>query len=132
MAEGIARVEGADFLEASSAGLAPLGSVQELSLQTLERNGYHARGLSSKPILRDAWDAAKIVINMSGYPRERAFSDFSKVEDWSVEDPYGADPEVYQRIFEDIQGRVFTLIARLRAARQTSSAERPSWRKERS
>lgn len=115
MAEGIARHQAGDLLVASSAGLAPLGSVAALTLQTLQKNGYPADNLSSKPILRDAWDAADLVINMSGYPRERAFAGYSKVEDWEVEDPYGADPAVYQRIFEDIQARVLALIERLRA-----------------
>jgi len=59
---------------------------------------------------------ADLVINMSGYPRARAFArcDWHKVEDWDVEDPYGSDPQVYQRIFEDIRTRIETLAARLR------------------
>lgn len=115
MAEGIARHEAADLLEVFSAGLAPLGSVAALTRQTLQKNGYPADDLSSKPILREAWDSADLVINMSGYPSERVFADHSKVEDWDVEDPYGADTAVYQRIFEDIQARVLALIERLRA-----------------
>jgi protein-tyrosine-phosphatase len=115
MAEGIARHEAGDFLQVASAGLAPLGSIASLTLQTLQKNGYPPDSLSSKPILRDAWDSADLVINLSGYSRERAFADCSKVEDWEVEDPYGADPAVYQRIFEDIQARVLALIERLRA-----------------
>jgi len=72
--------------------------------------------LYSKSILNDAWANADLVINMSGYPRERAFArgDWHKVEDWDVEDPYGSDPQVYQRIFEDIRTRIETLAARLR------------------
>jgi protein-tyrosine-phosphatase len=45
-------------------------------------------------------------------------SDWTKVEDWDVEDPFGADPSVYQEIFEDIRTRIEALIARL-------SEERP-------
>ena len=61
-------------------------------------------------------DATDLVINMSGYPKQRAFprSDWDKVEDWDVEDPYGADPLVYQRIFEDIRTRIESLTTRLR------------------
>jgi protein-tyrosine-phosphatase len=60
------------------------------------------------------------VINMSGYSKQRTFprSDWTKVEDWDVEDPFGADPSVYQEIFEDIRTRIEALIARL-------SEERP-------
>jgi len=118
MAEGIARGLASDVMEVSSAGLSPLGVVQKQSLQTLEVNGFLSDGLSSKPIFRDAWDAAEIVINMSGYARERAFADYTKVEDWDIEDPYGEAPEVYQRIFEDIRGRVVDLIERVRRRRE--------------
>jgi arsenate reductase len=122
MAESIALRDAADLIETASAGLSPLGVVQKLTLQTLETNGYPTDGLYSKAILNDAWAAADLVINMSGYPRERAFarSDWHKVEDWDVEDPYGADPAVYQRIFEDIRTRIEALVARLRGGGQTA------------
>lgn len=118
MAEGIAQLEAPDLLEPSSAGLAPLGSVADLTVKTLERNGYYARDLSSKRLTPEAWQAADIVINMSGYARQSAFPDWSKVEDWKIADPYGADPKIYQRIFEEIQSNVWTLISRLREERQ--------------
>ena len=75
--------------------------------------------LSSKAISSAEWNATDLVINMSGYPKQRAFprSDWDKVEDWDVEDPYGADPLVYQRIFEDIRTRIESLTARLRDGR---------------
>jgi protein-tyrosine-phosphatase len=114
MAEAIARRDAAEVMEASSAGISPLGRVEALTRQTLEINGFAAVNLSSKPITAELWQEAALVINMSGYPRERTFRDCEKVEDWEVEDPYGADPDVYQRIFEDIEGRVKELAARLR------------------
>jgi arsenate reductase len=121
MAEAIALRNAADLMETASAGLSPLGVVQKLTLQTLEANGYPTGGLYSKPILNDVWADADLVINMSGYPRERAFarSDWYKVEDWKVEDPYGSDPAVYQRTFEDIRTRIDALAARLRDGAQT-------------
>lgn len=117
MAESIALRDAAELFETSSAGLSPLGVVQALTLQTLKGNGYPTEGLHSKPILDDAWAAADLVINMSGYPRERAFryANLRKVEDWDVDDPYGSDPAVYQRIFEDIRSKIEALAARLRA-----------------
>jgi arsenate reductase len=115
MAESIALRDAADLFESSSAGLSPLGMVQKLTLETLQSNGYPTDGLYSKPILSAAWADADLVINMSGYPRERAFprSEWDKVEDWLVEDPYGCDLAVYQRIFEDIRTRIGSLTARL-------------------
>jgi Protein-tyrosine-phosphatase len=123
MAESIALRDAGDLFETSSAGLSPLGVVQKLTLQTLEKNGYPADGLYSKPILNDAWAQADLVINMSGYQRQRAFprDDWHKVEDWDVEDPYGSDPDVYQRIFEGIRTRIEALALRVRErGRKTS------------
>lgn len=115
MAESIAIRDAADLLEISSAGLSPLGVVQKLTLQTLVKNGYPTDGLYSKPIANQEWAEADLVINMSGYSKQRTFprSDWTKVEDWDVEDPFGADPSVYQEIFEDIRTRIEALIARL-------------------
>jgi len=123
MAEAIALRDAADLVLTASAGLSPLGVVQKLTLQTLEANGYPTDGLYSKPILDDAWAEADLVINMSGYPRERAFarSHWYKVEDWSVDDPYGSDPAVYQRTFEDIRAKIESLALRLRDRRPKKS-----------
>jgi protein-tyrosine-phosphatase len=120
MAESIARRDAADLLESSSAGLSPLGIIQKLTLKTLQLNGYPVEGLYSKPILDRAWADAELVINMSGYHHERAFprDEWHKIEDWHVEDPYGSDDAVYQRIFEDIRTRIVSLAARLRRMRQ--------------
>jgi arsenate reductase (thioredoxin) len=114
MAEAIATRLAGDIIEASSAGLTPLGRVEPLTFETLARNGYQAPGLASKPIRFDALRAADIVINMSGRPKEVVCSVPARVEDWPVEDPYGADAELYQRIFEDIERRVAKLVDRLR------------------
>jgi protein-tyrosine-phosphatase len=114
MAEAIASRDAADVIDASSAGLTPLGHVERMTKQTLENNAYSVEGLDSKPVEPSAFDATDIVINMSGLPRELFFENPAKVEDWCVEDPYGADAELYQRIFEDIRRRVSGLAARLR------------------
>jgi protein-tyrosine-phosphatase len=119
MAESIALRDSCEIFECSSAGLSPLGVVQKQTLDTLQRNGYPVGDLSSKAISSAERNATDLVINMSGYPKERAFprSDWDKVEDWDVEDPYGADPLLYQRIFEDIRTRIESLTARLRGGR---------------
>jgi protein-tyrosine-phosphatase len=114
MAEAIASRDAADVIEASSAGLTPLGHVERMTKQTLENNAYPVDGLDSKPVVPSAFDATDIVINMSGWPRELFFENPAKVEDWRVEDPYGADAALYQRIFEDIRQRVSELATRLR------------------
>jgi protein-tyrosine-phosphatase len=116
MAEAIARRDAGAEIEPSSAGLAPLGFVAPLAMATLLRNGYSAEGLASKAISQEAWDAADLVINMSGRAREFAFRgsrDYAKVEDWDIEDPYG-DPEKYQGTYEKIRERVAEFVDRLR------------------
>jgi len=117
MAESIGLRDACDLFESRSAGLSPLGVVQKLTLETLRRNGYPTGALYSKPILTDEWAAADLVINMSGYQKQHAFprDEWYKVEDWEVGDPYGEDPEFYQRTFEDIRTRIKVLTARLRA-----------------
>jgi arsenate reductase (thioredoxin) len=124
MAEAIARYDAADVMEASSAGLYPLGYIAELTKQTLVKNGYSASGLTSDPITREAMDAADLIINMTGTPSDHVFGDRENVEDWLVEDPYGEDPETYQRVFEGIQRRVNLLAQSLREKRMSEKAIR--------
>ena len=123
MAEAVAREIAGDVMEVSSAGLAPLGRIMEMTRRALGANGYSAEGLASKPILPQAWDDADLVVNMSGRPRDLTFQEFDKVEDWDVDDPYGDDIETYQRIVIEIEGRVRDLARRLRA-RKTQGARR--------
>jgi arsenate reductase (thioredoxin) len=125
MAESIARRDAADVIEACSAGLTPLGFVPVLTMQTLAANGYSIESLCSTPIARAVWDAADMVINMSGVPKHLAFIDCGKVEDWDVQDPYGSDPVLYQTIYEDIQRKVAQLAERLRGAEAKSKAVKP-------
>jgi arsenate reductase (thioredoxin) len=116
MAEAIARKDAALDMEASSAGLAPLGFVAQMTRETLLRNGYSAEGLESKAISIEVWRSADIVINMSGRSKEHAFRSIprgARVEDWEIDDPYG-DAEKYQGTYESIRVRVHELAARLR------------------
>ena len=124
MAEAIARYDAADVIEPHSAGVTPLGYVAELAKQTLMRNGYSPNGLSSDALTVEAADAADIIINMTGKPRGEKFWEQEKVEDWIVQDPYGADPETYQRVFEGLQRRIFLLAEGLRAKRQSKTGTR--------
>jgi protein-tyrosine-phosphatase len=124
MAEAIARYDAADVIEASSAGLSPMGSIAEQTKQTLTLNGYSAKGLTSDALTREAADAVDIIINMTGRPWEETFLDQEKVEDWIVEDPYGAAPEAYQRVFEGIKRRVNQLALGLREKRENKTAAR--------
>lgn len=124
MAESIARYDAADIIEPSSAGLSPLGYVADLTKQTLIRNGYSATELTSDALTREAANAADIIINMTGKPLEENFWEHEKVEDWIVQDPFGTDPETYQRVFEGIKRRVTQLALGLREERARQRAAR--------
>jgi protein-tyrosine-phosphatase len=121
MAEAIAFRDAPDVIEASSAGLTPLGRIEPMTKETLAKNGFSSDELWSKTLLATALETADLVINMSGRPKEMAFKGMDKVEDWLVQDPYGADAQLYQRIFEDIERRVGELAGRLRRAEWRSS-----------
>jgi protein-tyrosine-phosphatase len=121
MAESIARYDAADVIDASSAGLTPLGFLPPLTTDTLSRNGYAIDNLKSKGISKELWADADLVINMSGTPRDIAFPEYEKVEDWLVDDPYGADAHLYQRIFESIQRRIAQLAEGLRQKREAGA-----------
>jgi arsenate-mycothiol transferase len=126
MAESIARRDAGDVIEAYSAGLTPLGFVPALTTETLTAHGYSIETLQSTPITRAVWVAADIVINMSGVPRQLAFIDYGKVEDWDVQDPYGTDPVLYQTIYEDIRQRVARLAEHLREEATTNKVVKSS------
>ena len=81
---------------------------------------FRVRALAGNSIVTTSVDQSD---DMSGYHRHRAFprNDWHKVEDWDVEDPFGADPEVYQRIFEDIRTRIEALATRLRKEQRRRS-----------
>jgi protein-tyrosine-phosphatase len=119
MAEAVARQDAADVIEPASAGVAPLGRIERMTIHTLASNGYASKGLSSKPITPEAWQSAALVVNMTRTPGESLFTDCTKVEDWDVEDPYGANQEAYQRILDDIVTRVNALADRLRTQQQS-------------
>jgi len=124
MAEAIAWQDASHEIEASSAGLAPLGFVADMTTQTLTKNGYAAAGLASKPIASEVWESADIIINMTGQPWEEVFANREKVEDWIVQDPYSTDPETYQRVLEGIQRRIAQLAKGLRDKREHRTAEK--------
>jgi protein TonB len=113
MAEAIVLRDAAETIEPFSGGLAPISYVADMTKQTLMRNGYWVEGLESKGISPEVWNQADRVINMSGRPRELAFPDYTKVEDWEIEDPFDRDPEIFQQAFEKIWQRVTLLTTRI-------------------
>ncbi len=114
MAEAIARQDAADVIVAASAGLFPMGMVPEITRRTLVSNGYSAKGLASKGLHEFSAEDVDLVLNLSGQPGLLVFQRYNAVEEWNVADPYGENEATYQRILEDIQGRVRDLARRFR------------------
>ena len=123
MAEALARHSASDVIEATSAGISPLGHVADLTRKILLEKGVNATGLESKGVREAAAVAPNLLINMTGIPGRTIFPDMI-VEDWDVEDPYGEDLATYRRICEDIEGRIQDLAERLRrkAREETQSS----------
>jgi arsenate reductase len=113
MAEALARHSASDVIDATSAGISPLGHVADLTRKILLEKGVNASGLESKGVREAAAVAPNLLINMTGIPGRTIFPDMI-VEDWDVEDPYGEDLATYRRICEDIEARVEELAERLR------------------
>jgi arsenate reductase len=114
MGEAIAKQDASDVIVATSAGLYAMGMIPEMTQTTLEKNGYSANGLWSKGLREIESADVDLVINLSGYERAQALEKFVQMENWEVSDPYGADDATYQRILEQIRGRVKELAQRLR------------------
>lgn len=120
MAESVALHHAKDVIEPSSAGLHAFGSIVDSTREALFAKGYPTEGLSSKTLSFEALQQADLIVNMTGQPSGILFPGLSNVEDWLVEDPYGADPATYQKILEEIESRVLLLAARLRTQRSHS------------
>jgi arsenate reductase len=105
MAEALARHLADDLLEASSAGISPLGNVPESTRLVLLEQGVHMEGQYSKGMSDASLLPADIIVNMTCIPGASLFPN-SNVIDWDVTDPYGDDVETYRRVRDDIDARL--------------------------
>ena len=123
MAEALARHMAADVIDASSAGLMPLGYIAGPTAAVLAERGVSCEGQSSKGVARQDLASCDLVINMSGRPVKNLFAPYGPaVEDWDVGDPFGSDLEIYRNICDEIERRLQELAGRLRAS------AKPHWR----
>ncbi len=117
MAEALARHLAPDVIEPASAGLAPYGVIVPPTQAALAEIGVSLDRQYSKRVTAEALAGADLVVNLSGHPLDSLLQGNRRaVEEWPVSDPYGADPQVYRRIRDDIRARVRDLAERLRAA----------------
>jgi arsenate reductase (thioredoxin) len=117
MAEAIARHDASDIIAAESAGVHPLGFIDNTTQRVLRERGIPCDGQYSKGTRDHSLKKPDLIVNMSGVPGATLFAGLP-FEDWKIDDPFGEAIETHRRICDDIERNVKELAARLRAERQ--------------
>jgi arsenate reductase (thioredoxin) len=119
MAEGFAKVYGADVMDVQSAGLAPALSIAPLTHKVMLEKNIDLGNCYPKSLDMLA-DPVDLIINMSGkdIPRNPAV----QVEEWLVRDPIGEPEEVYREVRDHIEQRVMRLVLAMRARKPPQTA----------
>jgi arsenate reductase len=128
MAEAIARHSASDIIEAESAGVSPLGFIDNTTQRVLRERGISFEGQVSKGLRTHTLKKPNLIVNMSGVPGASLFAG-KKFEDWRVQDPFGEDIEIHRLVCDDVEARIKDLAARLRRT-QTEQAANPEARSE--
>jgi arsenate reductase (thioredoxin) len=128
MAEAIARHSASDIIEAESAGVSPLGFIDNTTQRVLTERGISFEGQFSKGLRTHTLKKPDLIVNMSGVPGASLFAG-KKFEDWRVQDPFGEDIEIHRLVCDDVEARIKDLAARLRRT-QTEQAANPEERSE--
>lgn len=115
MAEALARQVASDIIFAESAGVHPLGFIDETTQEVLTEEGISFQGQFSKGLHSTHLTSPDLIINMSGIPGSTLFRG-SLFEDWPIRDPFGEGIETHRRILAEIRARILELAARLRGA----------------
>jgi len=116
MAEAIARHDVSDIIAAESAGVHPLGFIDNTTQRVLRERGISSEGQFSKSTRDHSLKKPDLIVNMSGLSGATLFAGLP-FEDWKIDDPFGEAIEVHRRICDDIQRNIKELAARLRAER---------------
>ena len=117
MAEALARHDASDIIAAESAGVHPLGFIDNTTQRVLRERGISFAGQFSKSTRDHSLKKPDLIVNMSGVPGATLFAGLP-FEDWKIDDPFGEAIELHRRICDDIEGNIKELAARLRAERQ--------------
>jgi arsenate reductase len=121
MAEAIARHHASDIIAAESAGVHPLGFIDNTSQIVLRERNISFEGQFSKGLHNHALKKPDLIVNMSGIPGRSLFPGH-RFEDWEVQDPFGEAVETHRLICDDIESRIQDLAARLRESRTSENA----------
>ncbi len=122
MAEAIARHDASDIIAAESAGVSPLGFIDNTTQRVLRERGISFEGQFSKGLRTHTLKKPDLIINMSGIPGASLFAG-RRFEDWKVQDPFGEGIKIHRLVCDDIQARITDLAARLRHERAEQKAD---------
>jgi arsenate reductase len=128
MAEAIARHSASDIIEAESAGVSPLGFIDNTTQRVLSERGISFEGQCSKGLRTHTLKKPDLIVNMSGVPGASLFAG-KKFEDWRVQDPFGEDIEIHRLVCDDVEARIKALSVRLRES-QAKHVAKPEERSE--
>ncbi len=105
MAEALARHFLRHDVEASSAGLAPLGHIPSHTLDALNEAGISTEGLYSKGLTEVPLDNIDYIVNLTGLEVDRFIpASFSgKLISHSMRDPFGQGAESFRASREEIE-----------------------------
>ena len=123
MAEAIARHDASDIIVAESAGVSPLGFIDNTTQAVLRERGISFEGQFSKGLRSHTLKKPDMIANMSGISGSSLFPG-QRFEDWPVEDPFGEAVETHRRICDDIEARIKDLAARLRQEQEADPGAR--------
>src|ERR1700683_3295187 len=94
MAEAIARHDASDIIAAESAGVSPLGFIDNTTQRVLRARGISLEGQFSKGLPTPTLKKPDLIVNMSGIPGSSLFAG-QRFEDWQVQDPFGERVEIH-------------------------------------
>ena len=117
MAEGFANHYGRDVLQAQSRGLSPTAGIVGETVATMSEKNIDVSRHVPRPYDPLEAESFDIVVNMSAYTLPG--KPHRDLREWTVEDPYGRSPAVYQRVSSDLEQRVMRLILELRRPART-------------
>lgn len=112
MAQAFARAYGADVIEPSSAGLSPAANIPEITHRVMRDKGLSLDGHFPKDLASTDLAAIGLVVNLSGVPLRGL--PIPAIREWKVEDPIGKKDAVHQRVRDEIERHVMSLVLELR------------------
>jgi len=109
MAEAFARINGAEKVEAFSAGSRPSGEINRKAIEAMRERGYDLTTHSSKSLEQLPKTEFDFVATM-GCGDECPFVRAKKREDWTIPDPKDFSPEEFRAVRDLIEKQVVTLL----------------------